>query len=239
MNNVVVLNESANLYSRKKDLTSEEYKSNISSVKSMDTSDIDDLREQNDNLIKFLEGTHYAHDKYRTELTQLKENISDLQLDLDDERIESKQLREKLFSASETPESLKETTNEARPVSTTAKLEEANQQLMIRLLASEKKHAETRQKMAISKQEMLRQIQELKLKLGSKNKLSASDQSEVSAYSWEKVSMKLPSKSGIYLLTDGINQCVGYFNFEHGEFAKNTYFSIPTHWMTRPDLPKQ
>jgi hypothetical protein len=171
MNNVVLLGKSANLYNSKKDLTSEKYKLHLSSIKSMDTSQYDDLREQNDNLIKFLEGIHYTHDKYRSELLQLKEIVSDLSLDLEDERIESKQLREKLFSAAE--------------------------------------------------------------------KSVIDENSQVIQCAWNNVSKELPKTSGIYLLTDGIHQCVGYFNSDHGEFAKTTYFSMPSHWMSRPDLPKK
>jgi hypothetical protein len=166
MNNVVLLNESVNLDDIKKDLTSEEYTQHLSSIQSMNTTTLNELREQNENLIKLLETTHYAHDKYRSELILLKENVSDLQLDLEDEGIESKQLREKLFSVSGGVDSL------------------------------------------------------------------------TSIGVWQEVSKERPKASGIYLLTDGIHQCVGYFNFDLGKFAKTTYFSTPSHWMARPSLPK-
>jgi hypothetical protein len=165
MNKVVLLNESVNLDDIKKDLTSEEYAQHLSSIQSMNTATLNELREQNDNLIKLLETTHYAHDKYRSELIQLKEIVSDLQLDLEDECIESKQLREKLFSVSSGVDSL------------------------------------------------------------------------ASTGVWQEVSKIRPKSSGIYLLTDGIHQCVGYFNFDLGKFAKTTYFSTPSHWMARPSLP--
>lgn len=180
MNNVVLLSESVNLYNTKKDLTSEEYELHLSSMKSMDASTLEDLREQNDSLIKLLERTHYAHDKYRSELLLLKENVSDLQLDLADERIESQQLREKLFSVSEASEEL------ITGVNSRAKSEEGPQ---------------------------------------------------VSIGTWEEVVNELPNKSGIYILTDGLHQCVGYFNFDLGEFSKTTYFETPSHWMARPSLP--
>jgi predicted nuclease with TOPRIM domain len=166
MNNVVLLSESVNLDDIKKDLTSEEYTQHLSSIQSMNTATLNELREQNENLIKLLETTHYAHDKYRSELIQLEEVVSDLQLDLEDERIESKQLREKLFSVS-----------------------------------------------------------------GGVDSLTSIDV-------WQEVSKERPKASGIYLLTDGIHQCVGYFNFDLGKFAKTTYFSTPSHWMARPSLPK-
>lgn len=238
MNNVVLLNESISLYQAKKDLTAKEYKLYLSSIKSMDATGVDELREQNDNLIKFLEGTHFAHDKYRTELIQLREAVEDLELDLDDERTESKQLREKLFSVSEAPEELKRYDNSIRSTDGATKLEEVNQQLMIRLQSSEKKHAISREQLTTSKQEMLKQITDLKFELSNKE-IVASDQGTQGSYSsWTRSGEELPEKSGIYLLTDGIHQCVGYFNFDNAEFAKTTYFTIPTHWMARPNLPE-
>jgi hypothetical protein len=229
MNNVVLWNENISLYQAKKDLTLKEYKLYLSSIKSMDASELDDLREKNDNLIRFLEGTHLAHDQYRTELIQLKEIVADLELDLEDERTESKRLREKLFSVEEAPEKLNGYDNEIKFAADTARLEEINQQLMIRLQRSEKKHTVSRELLIISKKKMLKQIRDLKFELGNK---------ENSATNWTKSGEELPEKSGIYLLTDGIHQCVGYFNFDNAEFAKTTYFSIPTHWMARPNLPE-
>ena len=138
MNNVVPLNEAISLHQAKKDLTSEEYESHLSSIKSMPCSDIEKLQEQNDRLIKFLEGTHYTHDKYRSELLQLKETVSDLSLDLEDERVESKLLRDKLFSASIAPDEFKVTENRAQSADKITKLEQNNQELMVRLQESEK-----------------------------------------------------------------------------------------------------
>ena len=84
---------------------------------------------------------------------------------------------------------------------------------------------------------MLKQIKELKAELSSKENKSNDEPLQGSFGVWEEVNIELPKKSGIYLLTDGTHQCVGYFNSDHGEFAKTTYFSIPTHWMARPNLP--
>lgn len=237
MNNVVPLNEAISLHQTKKDLTSEEYESHLSSIKSMPCSDIEKLQEQNDRLIKFLEGAHYAHDKYRSELLQLKETVSDLSLDLEDERVESRLLRDKLFSVSAGPEGIKSDGNISRPVDITTRLEQRNQQLMIRLQESEKKHAASREELILSKHQMLKQIKDLKAALSTKESPVIHKQSEASFEAWKQVSVEMPVKSGIYLLSDGIHQCVGYFNSDLGEFAKTTYFSIPTHWMARPNLP--
>ena len=224
MNNVVTLNESVRRYQSKKDLSPEEYKLHLLAIKSADAVTISELQEQNDNLIKFLENTHYAHDKYHSELIQLKETVSDLELDIEDERIENNQLREKLSSLLEKPEILKASVNTTKLANTTPKLEILNQQLMARLQDAEKKHAAAREKLAVVNQKMLKHLKK--------------SQTQITPSIWQSVAAGLPKESGIYLLTDGIQQCVGYFNCQQAEFAKTTYFSMPTHWMARPNLPE-
>jgi hypothetical protein len=224
MNNVVPLNEILSLYQSKKDLSAEEYDRHLSAIKSANTTSINELQDQNDNLIKLLENTHYTHEKHHSELLQLRETVSDLRLDVEDERIDNKQLREKLSSVSKAPESLSTSENIIRSVNATAKLEEANHQLLIRLQESEKKHATARSALILAKQEILKQFDKQHF--------------QTAQNTWQDVSSSMPKESGIYLLTDGIQQCVGYFNQNQAEFAKTTYFSMPTHWMARPDMPK-
>lgn len=223
MNNVVPLNESISLYQSKTDLSPEEHEHSLSAIKSANTSSINDLQDQNDNLIKLLENTHYTHDKYRSELFQLREVVSDLKLDVEDERIDNKQLREKLSSLSETSDLLNTSENIIRSVNASAKLEQRNQQLMIRLQDAEKKHAASRAELITTKQK-------LQIHVGEQKPQTAQN-------TWQKVSSGMPKRSGMYLLTDGIQQCVGYFNAQQADFSKTTYFSMPTHWMARPDLP--
>lgn len=218
------LNESISLYQSKTDLSSEEYEHHLLAIKSANTSSTNDLQDQNDNLIKLLENTHYTHDKYRSELIQLREVVSDLKLDVEDERIDNKQLREKLSSLSEVSDSLTASENIFRSVNATAKLEQRNQQLMMRLQDAEKKHAASRAELIATKKEI--QIQ------------AGEQQPQTSQNTWQKVSSGMPKISGMYLLTDGVQQCVGYFNAQQAGFSKTTYFSMPTHWMARPDLPQ-
>jgi hypothetical protein len=100
MSNIVHLNEAISLNGSQDSLTPEEYKSQLSSIAAVETSDVYALQEQNANLIRLLENTHYMHEKNWTELLQLREQVADLRLDLEDERDESNLLREKLFSTS-------------------------------------------------------------------------------------------------------------------------------------------
>lgn len=59
----------------------------------------------------------------------------------------------------------------------------------------------------------------------------------VAGSTWQSVSSVLPKESGVYLLTDGKRQCVGYFNAQASEFAATTLFKTPTHWMPQPAVP--
>ncbi|MCP5334950.1 MAG: hypothetical protein H7A08_04570 [Oceanospirillaceae bacterium] len=59
----------------------------------------------------------------------------------------------------------------------------------------------------------------------------------VAGSTWQSVNSVLPKESGVYLLTDGKRQCVGYFNAQASEFAATTLFKTPTHWMPQPAVP--
>lgn len=59
----------------------------------------------------------------------------------------------------------------------------------------------------------------------------------ISGSTWQSVNTSLPKESGVYLLTDGKRQCVGYFNAQAAEFAATTLFKTPTHWMPQPAVP--
>lgn len=54
---------------------------------------------------------------------------------------------------------------------------------------------------------------------------------------WHEAQYHMPKESGIYLLTNGIRQCVGYYNSEAKRFSSTTFFNQPTHWMPQPKLP--
>lgn len=54
---------------------------------------------------------------------------------------------------------------------------------------------------------------------------------------WNPVANTLPEQSGVYLLTDGNRQCVGYFNSQAQSFSSTTLFESPSHWMKQPELP--
>jgi DNA repair exonuclease SbcCD ATPase subunit len=59
----------------------------------------------------------------------------------------------------------------------------------------------------------------------------------ISGSTWQSVNTALPKESGVYLLTDGKRQCVGYFNAQAAEFAATTLFKTPSHWMPQPAVP--
>lgn len=59
----------------------------------------------------------------------------------------------------------------------------------------------------------------------------------VAGSTWQSVNTSLPKESGVYLLTDGKRQCVGYFNAQSAEFAATTLFKTPSHWMPQPAVP--
>lgn len=236
MSNIVHLNETISLNGSQDNLTPEEYKSQLSSIASLDTADIDALREQNVNLIKLLENTHYMHEKNWTELLQVREQVGDLMLDLEDERNESNLLREKLFATSDNSETEELESHRVRHVSEVTKRDEHNKQLTARLFDAEKKYSKARVIWAENKEKLLNQIEELKV---DRSRVVSGDGAGQSVDSgWKKVAQELPRKSGIYLLTDGIRQCVGYFNCNLEQFSSTTYFSMPSHWMERPELPQ-
>ncbi len=236
MSNIVHINESINLYGSQDNLTPEEYKSQLASIKSLDSADIDLLREQNTNLTKLLENTHYMHEKNWTELLQAREVVSDLRLDLEDEKIESELLREKLFATSDNAEENFPKEIKVRAVSEFSKLTGKNQELIARLLETEEKYSKARADWLSDKEKMLKQISKLKNDV-NKKKSSPELQSQSISSGWKLVAQELPEESGIYLLTDGLLQCVGYFNCSQKRFSSTTYFSMPTHWMERPRLP--
>lgn len=236
MSNIVHLNEAISLNGSQDSLTPEEYKSQLSSIAAVETSDVYALQEQNANLIKLLENTHYMHEKNWTELLQLREQVADLRLDLEDERDESNLLREKLFSTSKNSTSGELESHRVRHVSAVSKRDEQNKQLEIRLLDAEKKYAHARVIWAEDKEKLLNQIEGLKADRSRVESAIAKERQSDSC-GWKKVAQALPEKSGIYLLTDGSRQCVGYFNANLEQFSSTTYFSVPSHWMERPPLP--
>lgn len=236
MSNIVRLNEAISLEGPQDNLTPEEYKSQLSSIASVETSDVYALQEQNANLIKLLENTHYMHEKNWTELLQVREQVADLRLDLEDERDESNLLREKLFATSKNSTSEELEGHRVRHVSAVSKRDELNKQLEIRLLDAEKKYAHARVIWAEDKEKLLNQIEGLKADR-SRVESAITKERQSDSCGWKKVAQALPEKSGIYLLTDGSRQCVGYFNANLEQFSSTTYFSVPSHWMERPPLP--
>lgn len=236
MSNIVHLNEAISLDGSQDNLTPEAYKSQLSSIASVETSDVHTLQEQNANLIKLLENTHYMHEKNWTELLQVREQVADLRLDLEDERNESNLLREKLFSTSKNSTSEELQGHRVRHVSEVSKRDEQNKQLSTRLLEAERKFAHARAIWAENKEKLMNQIEGLKADRSRIESAIGKEQNSDS-FGWKKVAQALPEKSGIYLLTDGSRQCVGYFNAKLGHFSSTTYFSAPSHWMERPQLP--
>jgi len=237
MSNIVHINEAISLDGSQDNLTPEEYKSQLSSIAALETSDVYALREQNTNLIKLLENTHYMHEKNWTELLQLREQVGDLKLDLEDERNESNLLREKLFATSDNSAIDVSESHLVRHVSEVSKRDEQNKQLLARLLEAEKKYAHARTIWAENKEKLLHQIEALKADRSRAESAIGKERQSVS-FAWKKVAQTLPEKSGIYLLTDGSRQCVGYFNANLEQFSSTTYFSVPSHWMERPKLPQ-
>jgi len=238
MSNIIHLNETISLDGSQDNLTPEEYKSQLSSIELLDTPDVYALREQNANLIKLLENTHYMHEKNWTELLQLREQVGDLKLDLEDERNESNLLREKLFATSDHPVTEASESHRVRHVSEVSKRDEQNKQLMARLVVAEKEYSKARVIWGENKEKLLNQIEKLKAESSRAVSVVGAEQQSVNS-GWKKVAQALPEKSGIYLLTDGIRQCVGYFNSNLEQFSSTTYFSVPSHWMERPKLPQK
>jgi hypothetical protein len=54
---------------------------------------------------------------------------------------------------------------------------------------------------------------------------------------WLSIQNHMPKESGIYLLTNGVRQCVGFYNNEEKRFSPTSFFNQPTHWMPQPKLP--
>jgi hypothetical protein len=58
-----------------------------------------------------------------------------------------------------------------------------------------------------------------------------------SSHAWLNIEYHMPKESGIFLLTNGLRQCMGFYNNETKSFSSTSFFNKPTHWMPLPSLP--
>lgn len=58
-----------------------------------------------------------------------------------------------------------------------------------------------------------------------------------STHAWLNIEYHIPKESGIFLLTNGLRQCIGFYNNESKSFSSTSFFNQPTHWMPLPNLP--
>lgn len=92
-------------------------------------------------------------------------------------------------------------------------------------ISEQLRHLQNNQDLLISQQKQENQI--LTKVLGSAD----------NNLTWVDIRHDMPKKSGIYLLTNGMRQCIGFYNDNTECFSSTSFFNKPTHWMTLPNLP--